>query len=164
MNPLSESSEPPQDGFDELFWEDLLAYIEEKRVIPIIGPDILSVVVDGQEVPLYTFVAKKLAERLSISERDLPEHFSLNDVVCQHLRAGRRREDVYPRLRAILRETHFAPPEPLMHLAQITDFNLFVTTTFDSLLEEAINLTRFNGVSGTDVLRVHANAIGRSPF
>jgi hypothetical protein len=38
-----------------------------------------------------------------------------------------------------------------MDLARITDFNLFVTTTFDSLLEEAINLTRFNGVSGTDV-------------
>jgi hypothetical protein len=152
MNPLPESLEIPQDGFDEMFWEDLLAYIEEKRVIPIIGPDIVSVVAEGQEVPLYTFVAKKLAERLSIAESDLPEPFSLNDVVCQHLRAGRRREDVYPRLRAILRDTHFAPPKALVHLAQITDFNLFVTTTFDSLLEEAINSTRFNGVSGTEVL------------
>jgi len=151
MTPLSESSAFTRDEFDELFWEDLLAYVEEKRVIPIIGPDVLSVEADGQEVPLYTFLAKRLSERLSISVNDLPEHYSINDVVCQHLRTGRRREDVYPRLRAILRETRFAPPQALMHLARITDFNLFVTTTFDSLLEEAINLTRFNGVSGTDV-------------
>jgi hypothetical protein len=54
-------------------------------------------------------------------------------------------------VRAILRETHFAPPQPLIQLANITDFNLYVTATFDSLLEEAINITRFNGVSGTDV-------------
>ena len=148
---LSESLPIICEDFDELFWEDLLAYIEEKRVIPIIGPDILSVVAEGQEVPLYSFLAKKLSERLSISTNDLPENFSVNDVVCQHLRAGRRREDVYPRLRAILRETRFAPPQALIQLAQITDFNLFVTTTFDSLLEEAINLTRFKGVSGTDV-------------
>jgi len=152
MTPLSESAELTLDEFDELFWEDLLAYIEEKRVIPIIGPDILSVVIDGQEVSLYGLLAKQLAERLSISANDLPQEFSINDVVCQHLRAGRRREDVYPRLRAVLRETQLPPPEALIRLAEITDFNLYVTITFDSLLEEAINKTRFNGISGTDVL------------
>ncbi len=151
MTPPSERSEYNRDEFDELFWEDLLAYIEEKRVVPIIGPDILSVVADGQEVALYTFLAGKLAERLSIPATDLRADFSINDVVTQHLRAGRRREDVYPRLRAVLRETHFSPPEPLIQLAQITDFNLYVTIAFDSLLEEAINITRFNGTSGTDV-------------
>ena len=151
MTPPSDSPESTHDEFDELFWEDLLAYVEEKRVIPIVGPDILSVVADGQEVPLYRFLARKLSERLSISANDLPPDFSINDVVCRHLRLGQRREDVYPRLRAVLRETRFSPPEPLMQLAQITDFNLYVTTGFDSLLEEAINLTRFNGISGTDV-------------
>jgi hypothetical protein len=151
MNPLSEGSILAPDDFDEFFWEDLLAYIEEKRGIPIIGPDILCVAVDGCELPLYTFLAKRLCEHLHISSTDLREDFSINDVVCRHLRVGGRREDLYPRLRAILRETHFTPPQPLVHLAKITDFNLYVTTTFDSLLEEAINTTRFNGVSGTDV-------------
>jgi hypothetical protein len=152
MMPLSESAQLAHDEFDELFWEDLLAYIEEKSVIPIVGPDILSVTIDGQEVSLYSLLAKRLAERLSISANDLPHEFLINDVVCQHLRAGRRREDVYPRLRAVLRETQFQPPEALIRLAEITDFNLYVTITFDSLLEEAINKTRFNGISGTDVL------------
>src|SRR5271166_5274021 len=82
-----------------------------------------------------------------ISANDLPQGFSINDVVCQHLRAGRRREDVYPRLRAVLRETQLPPPEALIRLAEITDFNLYVTITFDSLLEEAINKTRSANVS-----------------
>jgi len=39
-------------------------------------------------------------------------------------------------MRSILRETTFAPPKALRQLAEISDFDLFVTTTFDSLLEK----------------------------
>jgi len=35
------------EDFDEDAWDDLLNYIEERRVIPIIGPDLLRVQTDG---------------------------------------------------------------------------------------------------------------------
>ena len=54
---------------------------------------------------------------------------------------------------AILREATFAPPPALRQLAEITDFDLFVTTTFDSLLEQAINAERFGGAQSTEVDR-----------
>ena len=51
----------------------------------------------------------------------------------------------------------------LRHLAAITDFDLFVTTTFDSLLESAINLERFGGAPSTEVLSYAPNRVADLP-
>ena len=48
-----------------------------------------------------------------------------------------------------MKEASFRPSKSLRQLAEITDFNLFVSTTFDSLLEKAINEVRFGGTPGT---------------
>jgi hypothetical protein len=40
-------------GFDEDAWDDLLNYIEERRVIPIVGPDLLRVDTDSGPRLLY---------------------------------------------------------------------------------------------------------------
>lgn len=50
--------------FDEDTWADLLNYIEEKRVVPIIGPELLRVETDAGPRPLYDWLAEKLAARL----------------------------------------------------------------------------------------------------
>src|SRR5437773_1710615 len=78
--------------FDDDAWEDLLNYIEEKRVIPIVGPELCVVQTDAGPENLYTWLARALA-----------------------------------------------------------DFDLYLTTTFDSLLEDALNAARFGGVRSTDV-------------
>jgi len=144
---------------DDYFWDDLLAYIEEKRVIPIIGSDLISVEVEGRVTPLYRWLAERLVPRLSVPVQALPVEFSLNDVICEFLSRRGRREDVYPRLRMIMREASFSPPEALRQVAAITDFNLYITTTFDSLLEQAINEVRFNGQTRTEVLSYAPNKL-----
>ncbi|MGB6452719.1 MAG: hypothetical protein WBE92_18365, partial [Steroidobacteraceae bacterium] len=53
----------------------------------------------------------------------------------------------------------FEPPPALEQLAAITDFDLFVTTTCDSLLESAINLERFGGSPSTEVLSYAPNRV-----
>jgi hypothetical protein len=145
--------------FDEDTWADLLNYIEEKRVVPIIGPELLRVETDAGPRPLYDWLAEKLAARLGVDARTLPSPFTLNDVVCQFLSARGRREEAYTRLRTILRETTFATPPALKQLAQITDFDLFVTTTFDPLLEQAINAERFGGAASTEVIAYSPNRV-----
>ena len=64
------------------FWEDFLPLVEEKRVIPIIGPDLL--VFDGEGGPktLYRIVAERLAERLKVDMQGIGEGgvYGLNDV------------------------------------------------------------------------------------
>jgi hypothetical protein len=146
-------------SFDDDAWEDLLNYIEEKRVIPIVGPELLRIETDTGPRLLYDWLAEKLAARLNVDPRTLPSPFTLNDVVCQFLAARGRREEAYTRLRTILRETNFATPPALKQLAQITDFNLYVTTTFDPLLEQALNAERFGGAASTEVIAYSPNRV-----
>jgi hypothetical protein len=150
--------------FDEDAWDDLLNYIEERRVIPIIGPELLRVQTDQGLQPLHHWLAEKLAARLSIDAQMLPQPPTLNDVVWAYRSQRGRREEAYTRLRSILREVEFEPPLALRQLAQITDFDLFVTTTFDSLLERAINLERHGGETATEIIAFAPNRIADLPM
>lgn len=149
--------------FDEDAWDDLLNYIEERRVIPIIGPDLLRVQTDGGPRLLYEWLAEKLAARLSVDTGGLPLPLTLNDVVCLYLGQRGRREEAYTRLRSIMREVEFEPPPALRQLTQITDFDLFVTTTFDPLLERAVNLERYGGQPTAEVIAYAPNRVADLP-
>jgi hypothetical protein len=153
----------PGTALDEEAWEDLLSFIEERRVIPIVGPELLQVQTDQGSRLLLDWAAEKLAARLSVDTSALPPRYTLNDVVCWFLASRGRREEAYVRLRSVLRDAAFEPPHALRQLAAITDFDLFVTTTCDSLLERAINLERFGGSPSTEVLSYAPNRVTDLP-
>jgi len=148
---------------DDDAWDDLLNFIEERRVIPIIGPELLKVDTETGPRLLYDWIAEKLAGKLSVDTARLPQPYTLNDVVCWFLSSHGRREEAYTRVRSILRDANFAPPLALRQLAQITDFDLFVTTTFDPLLEQAINGERFQGAQSTEVIAYTPNRVTDLP-
>ena len=149
---------PPTD-LDEDTWEDLLSFIEERRVIPIVGPELLMVTTEGGPRLLYDWAAERLAARLGVDTTQLRQPLTLNDVVCQFLAARGRREEAYVRLRGIIKDANLEPPAALKHLAAIEDFDLFVTTTPDGLLESAINQARFAGAASTEVLSYSPNRV-----
>src|ERR1700733_730828 len=150
----------PQAGtLDDDAWEDLLSFIEERRGIPIVGPELLGVETPTGPRLLLDWVAEKLAGRLNVNVAELPQPYTVNDVVCWFLSARGRREEAYVRLRGIIKDANFEPPTALRQLAAITDFDLYVSTTFDPLLEMAINLERFNGTPGTEVLAYAPNRV-----
>ena len=149
--------------FENDAWEDLLNFIEEKKVIPIIGPELLTVETETGPQNLYTWLAPRLATRLGIPPEELSPTPSLNDVVVRFLARRGRREDAYSRLRTILRETNFAHPLALRQLAEITDLDLYITTTFDSLLEDALNTVRFAGLRSTEVIAYAPNKVADLP-
>ena len=148
---------------DEDAWEDLLSFIEDRRVIPIVGPELLQVTTDKGPRLLLDWVAEKLAARLNVNIAELPQPYTLNDVVCWFLAARGRREEAYVRLRGIIKDANFEPPATLRRLAAISDFDLFVSTTFDPLLENAINLERFGGAAGTEVVSYSPNRVADLP-
>ena len=154
---------PPLATLDDDAWDDLLNFIEERRVIPIIGPELLKVETETGPRLLYDWIAEKLAGKLNVDTARLPQPYTLNDVVCWFLSSHGRREEAYTRVRSILRDANFAPPLALRQLAQITDFDLFVTTTFDPLLEQAINNERFQGAQSTEVIAYTPNRVTDLP-
>lgn len=88
-DPVTVSAAP----FNDDVWDDLLNYIEEKRAIPIIGPEPLKVPTESGPRLLLEWLAEKLAGRLGVDVSQLNQPLLLNDVVCAYLaRTGRREE------------------------------------------------------------------------
>ena len=63
---------PPSTTLDEDAWDDLLDFIEDRRVIPIVGPELLKVHTDTGPRLLYDWLAEKLAGRLGVDTSLLP--------------------------------------------------------------------------------------------
>ena len=136
----------------ERLWDQLLQFIDEGRVIPVIGPELLLLEIDGKTTLLYSYLAERLAQRLQLTFQ--PED-TLNAVVCRYLAQDRdnQREDIYPALKQAMPPlSEFKLPEPLLKLAAILPFKLFVTTCFDPLLAHALNQVRYGGQEKTQVL------------
>lgn len=144
---------------EEYFWDDLLEYMEEGRVIPVVGPSLATVVVNDVTIPLDRHVAGLLAERLRVRLKDDRDGHSLNDVVCSFLDDRGRKEEIYPRIRSLLKNETFEPPPLLLDLAGITCFDLFVSLSFDSLLADAVNTVRFGGNDKTEVIAYSPNDV-----
>ena len=143
----------------EEFWEDLLGRIEAKEVIPVVGAELLTVEDGGQQVQLYRAVAERLLSKNGLSAAALSggevlrEHHELNDAVCALARSRQESKDQYGKVNAILKSLVDQQKQPLpalRELASIRHFDLFVTTTPDDLLAQALNTVRFNGADQTD--------------
>ncbi len=142
------------------FWDQLLQFIEDGRVVPVVGQDLLRVTIDGETTSLYGWLAEKLAEYLEVSAEDIPETGALHEVASRFLAQGGELEDIYPALKSLLPAAEkMAVPEPLLQLARIRPFKLFVSATFDPLLEMALNQVRFGGQPRTRVFAYSPNAV-----
>ena len=142
----------------EEFWDDLLAFVEEGRVLPVVGPELLTVDDGTRTVPLYRVVAERLLAKYGLSPSSLPAdaglraHHELNDAVCTLAAAGRRIRDLYRPVNDILQKVLAEQPVlvPLRELTSIRHFDLFATTTPDALLAQALDAVRFDGARGTE--------------
>jgi hypothetical protein len=148
------------ESFDaEEFWDDLLAFIEDGRVMPVVGAELLtSANEDGNPVPLYRELAVRLLAKYRLFANALPnggiirEHHELNDAVCALAASGKRLKDLYRPIHDLLQQilaTQKEPPLALRQLASIGHFDLFATTTPDDLLARAIDTVRFGGRAQT---------------
>ena len=130
----------------ERFWKHLLNFIDEGEVIPVIGPELCTVPVDGQEMPLHTWLAQRLVEVMDLSlalpaplfTSNSSQTWDLHQVVSQHVRQGGSRKILYNEIATLLREAKLQPSPALLALASIPRFDLFVSLNFDDLLSQAL--------------------------
>lgn len=122
---------------NEQFWEQLLDFIDDGRVIPVIGPELLVLDINGETTYLYAYLAKQLASQLKINFQ-LGD--TLNTVACRYLAQGGQRQIIYSKLTRVMPQlAEIKLPEALVKLAEIRSLNLFITTSFDPLLVHALN-------------------------
>ncbi len=136
----------------ESHWAQLIGYIEEGLVVPVVGSGLLSVDTPEGSVSYYAHVAKRLAERLDVSSAKLPPGGELSEVACRHLARRGEMDDIYSTLSVLCKHESLPTPEALLQLASIPNFPLLVTTTFAPFLERAVNQVRFEGKPETEVL------------
>lgn len=128
-------------AFSDRQWDRLLTEIRDHQVIPVLGRELLVLDLPDGRIPLYHYLARKLIERLNL---DLPNaNPELEEVVTFFLADSKRDpEDLHFEIRDILTRSQLPVPAALSKLARITDFDLYLSTTFDTLLEHAINTVR----------------------
>lgn len=125
-------------------WNSLITNISQYNLIPVIGPELLTIEVDGEEVPLYQHLAGRLAERFELTAPS-PGPAALHEMLCDYKRHGYAPSSLLPDLCEIMDELKPQPPQVLRHLAEISGFKLFIITTPDHLLEDALSAVRFGG-------------------
>ena len=140
------------DTFKKRFWSRLLTQIEEKKVVPVIGPELLLMDLDGEKVLFYDYLADQLADALEVDLDTLPQPHGLNDVVCAYLADGEDPSEIYFSIQEIISNRTWPTPEPLKQIAAITHFDFFLSTTFDSFTKQAIDEIRFQSKNITPAL------------
>ena len=128
-------------ALSEKEWRHLLEAIADKRVIPILGPGVVTVAGAGEaaELPLYAAAAPRLAAELDLANADA--FGSIHEVARAYLGRGGSRIELYNELRSILRG-YDQPGAALRALAAISDFELYLVSTADALLARALATAR----------------------
>lgn len=122
-------------------WNRLLTMVGEKRVIPIIGPELLCIPWQGKPLArLYDVWGQALAQQLGIDGGQPAEETPLLYRIANQLSVDPNLP--YGGLESLVNEVvcerRWPLPEPMRQLAAIRDFSLLVTTTVDHLLEAAL--------------------------
>ena len=132
----------------ESFWDELLAFVEARSVIPIIGPELAIVEFEGRREPYQQLLARQLAQRLKLVDASASP--SLHEVVGAYVaRPGAKRQAIYRELGDLASKLVVGIPEPFLQLARIRDLNLFASFCTDNLLAQALNQERFGGRAET---------------
>src|SRR5215472_14676459 len=127
---------------DSKQWTKLLQAIAKGVVIPFLGRDLLRIRVNGREQLLYEYLGAQLANQLEI---ECETSASIDQVVAAYLNASRHnsRDEVQMKAYEIIsrlwdEDGHIPVPDSFRKLASIEPLRLFVSTTVDSLLENAL--------------------------
>ena len=115
-------------------WKALILNLSAGNVIPIIGNDLsLLKGENGTPVPLYEVIKNRVVEIKELKDSKQ----SIGEIVLESPKIASTIKSVYEQ---IDEENFYSGP--LEKLAEIKDFKFFVSTSFDDLLERAIQKVR----------------------
>ncbi|MFD6222232.1 toll/interleukin-1 receptor domain-containing protein [Nocardia asteroides] len=127
------------------FWDDLLAHIRQRVLVPVVGPHATRVRIDDVDQSFSSLIGRRLARRWNLTVPPGPT--SMDDAVAAFVRERGQDEieRLYRVINDIIVEVDPEPGDALRNLAAIDDLRLFVSTTPDRVLAKAVNSVRYQG-------------------
>jgi hypothetical protein len=122
-------------------WDKLVNLILEGIVVPVLGPELLFVPENGEPTRLYEIWGRALAAQTQIARPEGARRWTIYDVanlLSQRENAGEVAYDIDD----VVRRRSWPIPESLKNLAKIQDFSLYITTTVDHLMFQAMTEER----------------------
>jgi len=149
---------------DDWEWEKLMGKLSDGLVVPVLGPELLVMHAEGKSRPLYDVWGEMIAEKAGanlVFRPDTPALYQATNHLQSHP-GGRIKNtsDLVCLVDSVIQRTPWPIPEPLMKLASIQTLSVFVTTTIDHLLVEALKksnpapLTEFSFIPRGDKKRI----------
>jgi hypothetical protein len=122
-------------------WKLLLAKINSKDVIPVIGQGLYSIETEGKgEILLYDYLTRQVARAGGITlQPDVSQKFA---KACFEYLKTRDYQDLTDLLKQALQGKRMSYDNPLLKLARIKAFNIFINTTYDHFLVKEIKKVR----------------------
>ena len=125
---------------DQFDWDELLDFIAEKKLTPILGKEMYTFRDADKLAPLDNYLSQKILELHKISDYNAA---SLSEAV-NYLEIEKKVKsmDIIRKLKAIVKDINFELPV-LNKLLTITDLNYFINTAvYNTVLENKIFETR----------------------
>ncbi len=138
-------------------WESFIAILIDGKVVPVIGNDLIQVKdEDGKLVPLCSYFAREVTRRLKIPYLGQ----SLGELALDH-----PKENIMMTTEAIFHkmDEDMFNFDPLVKLAEITDFRFFVSTTLDGLLVKALCKARSLKKNQVEVINYSLRYLAKPP-
>jgi hypothetical protein len=125
---------------DQLNWKVILDELKEGDLVPVIGPELLQIPMDGKLMPYRLWLAEELARELGIAGDGLDGYLHpVEEVMLRFYKQGDIRSiRPYQVVKALISGKEFPVPEPLRKLARIRKFRFFLTTIYEPFLEMAV--------------------------
>lgn len=138
---LAKPTTPSTSPVSERDWRQLLTLMRQGLLIPVIGPELLCIPYEGApSARLYDLWGQELAElrHMEMPQRDkeIPLLYRVTNLMSIDPR--KPKGDFAYDIDDVIRERPWPLPPPLLQLAEITDFPVYLTTTIDHLLEAAL--------------------------
>jgi hypothetical protein len=125
---------------DQYDWDELLDFIAEKKLTPVLGKEMYTFKDGDKFFPLDNYLSQKILELHKISEHSTA---NLSEAV-NYLEIEKKVKsmDIIRKLKSIVKDVNFDLPV-LSEFLSITDLNYFINTTvYNNVLEKKISEAR----------------------
>lgn len=140
----------------------IISELANGGIVPVIGPELLQVEIEGKKQSFRLWLATRLAEEMNLPADELEDKFHpVEEVMLRHYKINSPNSVIpYQKINWLITQQKFAIPDALLKLTAIKDFRFFLTITWEPFLEEAL---KASWKISSNQIRILENNLSKKP-